>query len=81
LLDAVRSGAYRGRLAADESVEGRPCRRGSWRPGRGRGREGSAAMVVECEMCGKAATVVVMAGGRKVGGVQRHDARGGGARR
>lgn len=49
---------------------------------RARQRQGGVgAMVVECEMCGKAATVVVMAGGRKAGGVQHHDARGGGARR
>uniref|UniRef100_A0A0E0BZ33 Uncharacterized protein n=1 Tax=Oryza meridionalis TaxID=40149 RepID=A0A0E0BZ33_9ORYZ len=73
VLDAVRSGAYRGRLAADEPVEGKL----ETRAARGRGGVGAArgvaalappgsvvdglgaAVLAECEMRGKAASMVV----------------------
>jgi hypothetical protein len=61
VLDAVRSGTYRCRLAADEPVEGKLETKGvvvlaplvSVVDGLG------AAVLAECEICGKAANMVV----------------------
>ncbi|KAG2550529.1 hypothetical protein PVAP13_9KG334000 [Panicum virgatum] len=68
VLDAVRSASYRGRLAADEPVEGKletSAARARGGVGAARGVPGSvvdglgAAVLAECEIRGKAATMVV----------------------
>ncbi|XP_062189765.1 uncharacterized protein LOC133892817 [Phragmites australis] len=73
VLDAVRSGAYRGRLAADEPVEGKLETRAARRQGGVGAARGvaalappgsvvdglGAAVVAECEIRGKAASMVV----------------------
>ncbi|KAL5227516.1 hypothetical protein ABZP36_015781 [Zizania latifolia] len=73
VLDAARSGAYRGRLAADEPVEGKLETRAARRRGGVGAARGvavlappgsvvdglGAAVMTECEMRGKAASMVV----------------------